>query len=150
MDEIIKTTLTTIIAGGVGYFTAWLKYFADAEKSISDELWKLRKEKYQLLWVILKKMPKWPARKDFTFQNLRTLSDEMKDWYFEEGGMLLTTESVLAYRLLQERMAAYYEREQELEKLMDKNDYYIIINLCSKLRTQLTRDLLSRKRLFSR
>jgi hypothetical protein len=148
--EIIKSLLTGIIGAGLGYFAAWLKSFSDSEKNISDQLWILRKEKYQILWSILKSMPKWPTRKDFTFKQLRDMSEDMKNWYFDHGGMVLTSDAVIAYRKLQERMAEFYDQEKDTSKIMSPTDYMVITDLCSKLRTALTRDLLSRKRLFSR
>lgn len=78
------------------------------------------------------------------------MSEQMKEWYFEDGGILLTSVSVKEYHRLQEHLARYYEQEKDDSKLVGTPDYQTITALCTNLRTVLTRDLLSRRRLFSR
>jgi len=45
---------------------------------------------YKSLWKKLEKLSKWPLNKDLAYQDLDTLLIEMKNWYFEEGGIYLS------------------------------------------------------------
>ncbi len=148
-EEVFKAFFTGIVGAAVGYYSARLMNAANTEKAISDELWKRRNESYQKLWSLLKAIPKWPARDDLNIGELREISSKLKDWYFDEGGIILTARSVRAYRRLQGKMAEYYENQKKNEVLKTE-DYGQITKRCSRLRTAMTRDLLSRERLFIR
>lgn len=87
-----------------------------------------------------------------TYKNLNELSKRFRDWYFNEGGIYLSTQARKAYEVVQDRISEIVDQHQhELNTAITygKNgDYERIRDACSKLRTELTRDLESRKRIL--
>ena len=102
-----------------------------------------RVEKYSALWQLTGLLPKWPKSNDVTYEKLKQLSIELRDWYFmQQGGMYLTREAHITYSRLQDALAELMERSGPIA-----NDHYDHVRQeCSRLRTELTEDLQTRRR----
>lgn len=127
---------------------------------IDESLREARIAVYQPLWQQTSLLPKWPKVPDVTYANLLELSVWMRDWYFNRGGIYLSAKSRAAYGKLQETIQAVIaEKDKEAiqplnqatvaakrtETLSEKH-YECLRDKCSALRTEMTKDLLSRKR----
>jgi hypothetical protein len=117
--------------------------------SVDTELRGLRIKSYSELWRTTRALPRWPIDESFTYAKLRTHSEELRNWYFGKdgevpGGMLLTEDAAQAYRNLQIRIAEALGAWDPAKKL-NPAEYEIIRELGSTMRTELTRDLLSRR-----
>jgi hypothetical protein len=97
---------------------------------------------YTELWLETSILPKWPRANDVTYERLHTFSMSLRDWYFKGGGMFLSYSSSLAYRVLQDLLTSILDKHPA--GLISEEHYDQIRDLCSKLRTELTNDLLSR------
>jgi hypothetical protein len=98
---------------------------------------------YTELWKKTGTLPQWPRNRELTYQDLRALTDELRKWYFETGGMYLSTTAQKAYAETQESLTSVLAKDQD-GKVSDP-DYDSIRGKCSALRAELTGDLLSRR-----
>ena len=144
MEDIIKalTPLIRLIIGGVigGFVTTYFDY----RKQIIHEVWKKRFEQYKKLWAISGNLPKWPKDDALTFKKLHNICIALKNWYFNDGGLLLSKKSRDYYELLQEGLVTHADRESE--EIIPDSIYKIVRQLFSDLRKQMTKDLSSRSR----
>ena len=134
--------LILLIMGGVigGFVTT---YF-DFRKQIIHEVWQKRFEQYKKLWAISGNLPKWPKDETLTFKKLHNISIALKNWYFNDGGLLLSGKSRNYYESLQKVLVAHADRESN-EQISDII-YESVRNVFSELRTQMTKDMFSRSR----
>jgi len=117
--------------------------------SVDTELRGLRIKSYSELWRTTRALPRWPVAESFTYAQLRSYSEGLRDWYFGKdgeppGGMLLTEDAAQSYRNLQTRIAKALEAPHPADSL-GAAEYEAIRELGSNMRTELTRDLLSRR-----
>ena len=95
---------------------------------------------YRGLWKLTKLLPKWPRSKDVSFEDLRALSQSLRDWYFSEGGgMFLSRTAHTSYAALQDSLTAILV-EQPSGNITDEH-YDAVRELCSALRSRLARDV---------
>jgi len=133
----------TTIGAFVG---ALISHLLAQRRGLDLTIYKQRAEVYKGLWEKTALLPKWPKKAEVTYAQLKTLSEELRDWYFHLGGLYLSDSARAAYGSLQEAL-------NEPSRVPNSNsvrdpDYDLLQGLCSKLRTELTHDLLSRKRMF--
>jgi hypothetical protein len=170
--EIITSLVGgTALTGVVAALSAWLgnvwaTRIADAEKAVLEkEIERLKTElqflsqidldlrtrripHYAQIWSRLKLLPKWPRNQELTYSDLQDLSKQLREWYFQEGGMFLSREAFdNGYRPLQEALTDIFKVKQE--GLVSDIDYEQIRQRCSTLRTALTDDIQSRRRRFN-
>jgi hypothetical protein len=119
-----------------------IKRSEDVRQLLSDvdlDLRRSRAAPYQALWCLTRRLPLWPKDTTVTCADMRTFSGELRDWYFAGGGMWLSRESRKAYESLQTRLQGFQSRDGLLD------EYEAVRVLCSQLRSELTRDLSSRR-----
>jgi hypothetical protein len=109
---------------------------------------------YEALWKMTSVLPRWPRAKELTYRQLKEFSADMRVWYFEVGGLYLSERSMRSYNDLQEKIWSILDEiaEPDLDRIVqgserrDLGSHYDSIRLkCSKLRTSLTSDVLSRR-----
>jgi hypothetical protein len=116
-----------------------------AQASAFDtDLRRRRIPEYRKLWTLTGRLPKWPRAENLAGHDLRTLSGELREWYFGGGGMLLSAESYDAYRNLQDRLADYLGANADLTQPLGGDEYELIRKHCSALRRELAADIVSR------
>jgi Zn-dependent oligopeptidase len=116
---------------------------------IDETMLKERRELYKKLWEKTKLLPKWPQATDVTYAKLHTLSEELRNWYFEQGGIYLSEQARKVYGNVQENLCKTVQGKQnDQAKTITDAEYKNLVDFCSALRTELTRDLQSRKRAF--
>ncbi len=111
--------------------------------SIDTDLRHKRTEVYKELWKSTELLPKWPRASDVTYKDLIKFSNDLKDWYFNKGGIYLSRGAQNRYADLQKTLT-YVLMGKDLGKISNQ-DYDRVRNKCSALRTELTNDLLSRR-----
>ncbi|HSU15018.1 hypothetical protein [Longimicrobium sp.] len=116
-----------------------------AQASAFDtDLRQRRIPEYTELWSLTQLLPRWPRADNVTGQDLRSLSESLRDWYFSGGGMFLSAESFKAYGDLQDRLVEFLDDHSDLVKPISGPDYDRIRQYCSTLRSELTADIVSR------
>lgn len=87
MKEEIFAFLTGGILGVV------FKYWFDYKGMVYKELWSRRFEVYKNLFQITAILPQYPMNPKVTYGSLMQASEQMRDWYFEVGGLLLSVKT---------------------------------------------------------
>jgi hypothetical protein len=115
-----------------------------AKIKIDEGLRAKREADYLKLWTLTGLVPKYPRADDVTYAKLDKLSRDMRDWYFEGGGLYLSRQARKGYGNLQDALQPMIRNAAD-EVILTEN-YDALQRLCSRLRTELTSDLLSRER----
>ncbi|HEU0015498.1 MAG TPA: hypothetical protein VFQ45_17580 [Longimicrobium sp.] len=115
--------------------------------AVDTDLRERRIGHYTALWKLTSVLPKWPRDTDVAYADLHRLSARMRDWYFSGSGMFLSTESIEKYKAVQDAIAGLLGTRQAhaMNERLATPDYEHIRRLCSGLRTELTRDVVSRR-----
>jgi hypothetical protein len=115
---------------------------------IDLDLRKIRIVAYEELWQKTGDVPKWPKATDMTYKRLEELSESMKHWYFTKGGMYLSSTARQTYGSVQDaiwEVLLLDQVKQERHKPVTDEHYELVRTKCSSLRTELTKDILSRR-----
>ncbi len=144
MESLLTVVLSSLIGGAVAYVGAVVNSTLAMRAQIDQSLREIRISVYKDLWRRTGLLPQWPKSPDVTYAKLADFSRDLRHWYFNEGGIYLSTEARTAYGKVQETVTTVLQDAGE-GKLTDEQ-YDRIRETCSLLRTELTRDLLSRRR----
>src|SRR5713101_8317869 len=97
MNNTWLSLLTGLISGAI---TAVVTYFATLSKArleltieYDKGLRENRLAAYQELWKRLKPLAPYSPEKPITHDVVKDTSEKMRDWYFEVGGIFLSSES---------------------------------------------------------
>jgi len=127
-----------------------------SRQKVRDELRDIRLEKYPDAWKLTSSVPRWP-RADLTYADLRLLHRELKNWYFDVGGLYMSENARARYGDVQGLLEAYLEGRQESDSDAvpgsagasaqggSETVYEAIMETCSAFRTSLTEDLATRR-----
>lgn len=154
LSELIIAILAGVGGGGaiVAALAAWLgKVWADrmsqTQKLIGEidlDLRKRRIEVYQSLWKSTALLPKWPRAENVTYADLAEMSQQLRLWYYDGGGMYLSrTSRDDGYGPLQGTIASVIGDGKT--GVLSPSDYEAVRKKCSALRTMLTADIESRR-----
>jgi hypothetical protein len=147
MTETSTIILSALIGSIVSYIGSVLKNFIDVRAKVDESLRAKRTPVYEDLWKKTALLPKWSRREDVTYEHLDQFSSELRDWYFNQGGVFLSKRASKAYGNLQDTIHYVLCKGKKGILLKDNSndDYEKVRVMCSKLRTELTNDLLSRR-----
>jgi len=149
MADLLTVVVSSLVGGIVGAGSAILKNSLSARSKVDQHLRDERLTHYRVLWKKTGLTPQWPKADDVTYDKLDKLSKELRDWYYDGGGIYLSAEARKAYTAVQETLnKVLVPHKEDLSKCIspEDEDYDRIAGCCSALRTELTQDLLSRKR----
>jgi hypothetical protein len=142
----------SLLALGLETHRALLSQAAEEQKNllaqaaaVDTDLRERRIPVYTRLWLLTRLLPKWPRAEGIKRRDLHSLSEHLRKWYFEGGGMFLSSESVEAYKKLQDELARFYSERQPLTEPITDEEYDEFRGYCSALRTELTNDIVSRR-----
>ena len=117
----------------------------ETASAIDIDLRQRRIEVYNELWALTSKISLWPRNHALSYGDLNKLTEDLCDWYFKPGGMYLSEDAQKAYCHVQQCITKVISHHPDGPKVTDE-DYVEIHEKCSTLRTELTRDLLSRRK----
>ena len=140
-NEIIKAVIPFLFGSILGVL---FKYFYDYKGMVHKELWGKRYDTYRALFSMTGIMPQYPQQAVVTSGELLKVSEEMCDWYFNNGGLLLSTKTRNKYFKVQKTIQAFVKDKPADYKI--DSEYETIRLLFSQLRSQMTSDLMSRDR----
>ena len=145
MPDVTTVIVSAVIGAIVSYTLAVIQHILDIRTKIDERLRDERFTVYKVLWKKTELLPQWPRSITVTYEQLTHLSEEMRDWYFNEGGIWLSAKSRKSYGDAQDTIQAVLaEHKNEKDSLSDFH-YEKARKGLSQLRTQLTNDLLSRR-----
>ncbi len=147
MDQLAAIVLAAAVGGVSGIFgTSW-KTHKDLESQYDIDLRKQRIDAYRVLWKDLEPLAYYSPPSPITYGALRTLSESLRRWYFEDGGLFLSERTRPPYFHLQQALTALPKgpaREAHLK--VDDETLAIVKALASRLRTSTTEDVATRVR----
>src|SRR5258708_7955603 len=116
MNNPWLSLLTGLISGAI---TAVVTYFATLSKARLDltiqydkDLRQNRFAAYQKLWPMLKPLAPYSPEKPITHHIVKDTSEKMRDWYFDCGGIFLSSES----------RGPYFDLKRHMQKIIDDTD----------------------------
>jgi hypothetical protein len=140
-DKVIEAVLSAILGGLIAYLTMSVKIRKDLVAKYDLDLRSRRIEVYRKLWKHLQPLAKYSRSQPFTKACASTLSDALRAWYFEVGGIFLSERTRDAYFDLQEKLQEI-EYDQDIPD--DGNEipnFRSLRKLGSTLRTAMARDV---------
>jgi hypothetical protein len=145
MSELV----TTVLGAGLGLLTgavlAMLASRQRLEVEYDIELRKHRIEAYQALWKILEPLAYYSPPLGVTYAVARDLSQALRSWYFEVGGLFLSERSREAYFDLQKGLGGVIKEPIDADHLpLGARRFERLRALASKLRTASTQDVATR------
>jgi hypothetical protein len=146
MTTITTVILSALVGGIVSYVLAVINNVLNARSKIDESLRLERLRVYKPLWTKTGVLPQWPRKEGVTYGALHDVSKAFRAWYFEEGGIYLSKQARVVYGNVQEALNTL--GVHEASEVISDADYENLRVQFSKLRTELTKDLLSRQRVF--
>ena len=146
-SNTLTIALSAAIGAVVSYLGALFKSSLDRRRKLDEDLRENRSEVYKELWTETALLPKWPKNENITYGELEVASESFRKWYFEKGGIYLSYQARKMYGKTQESFEKVLNtRSRQKSKIIKECEYELLQKSCSTLRTELTKDLLSRKR----
>jgi hypothetical protein len=122
MDNPLLSLLTGVVSGAitavVTYFATYAKARLEVTLEYAKELHDARLSQYKELWKLLKPLAPYSPEQPLTPKIVKTTSESMRDWYFDQGGIYLSRESRGPYFALKEAMQHIID-DPELQKEND-------------------------------
>ena len=143
VTEKIADTATKLVEGRLKRAEELHKSSLAFASVVDTDLRTRRIPLYAELWEKTGLLPMWPWNTELEYEALHQLTRDFRGWYFMQGGMYLSTSA----------RDAYFEVQKCITAILDNNkvgpvsheDYKVIRDKCSALRTELSEDLLSRR-----
>jgi hypothetical protein len=141
--------VTTVLGAGLGLLTgAVLALLASRQRlevEYDIELRKHRIEAYQALWKILEPLAYYSPPSAVTYAVARDLSQALRSWYFEVGGLFLSEGSREAYFDLQKGLGGVIKEPLDARyRPLGPRRFGRLRALASTLRTASTQDVATR------
>ena len=144
MDVKTIAAIGGAIAGIAGtYLSAILKFRKDLAFKYDTDLREKRIPEYRELWKLLQPLAQYARPGPFTFEVAQQLTQNLRRWYFEGGGIFLSDRSRDAYFALQESLKEV--SKEDSARSLEPEPFETIRKRSSDLRTALTRDVGTRK-----
>jgi hypothetical protein len=145
MLDVTIVVVSALVGAVVSYVLAVIQHLLDVRTKMDENLRQDRLTVYKVLWERTGLLPQWPRSTTVTYEKLLNLSTGMRDWYFTQGGIYLSEKTRRVYGNTQEAIQVVLRKAQNMEETLPEEQYGAIREKLSRLRTQMTRDLLSRR-----
>ncbi len=143
----IISGLSGICTGIIGTYVATiLKYRKELESELDRNVRAERIRTYPGLWKLLEVLARYDRPRRVTAAGLEALSVSMRVWFFYEGGIFLsepTRDTYFSLKRELHRVGQASRARESQEPVTPELDR--LVSLASQLRTQLTRDLGTRR-----
>jgi hypothetical protein len=155
MDASITTPVIAGIAGiVVASSVAVVKGAIASRGKENEELRTWRLKVYPPVWKLTSTVPRWPQA-DPTYGDLWRLHLDLRNWYYNSGGLYLSENARARYGEMQELLDAYLDGRDRADETAvshlpsgataKDSPYKALMDTCSAFRTALTEDLSTRR-----
>lgn len=134
--------LAGALAGGT--ITAIVNGWLAARARIAEELREERLRPYRDVWAQTALFSRWPWT-DATYGRVTSFHVDLRQWYYADGGMLMSENTRARYGDVQDVAEALVELGRPDDKALDPEHYKPLMQACSAFRTALTEELESRQ-----
>lgn len=145
--DVVKALLGFLLGAVGSYLGLYWKVRSELEAQYDKDLRAERLQVYPALWKLLEPLAKYSRPGPVTALSLQKMSAELRQWYFEVGGLFMSERTRKAYFSLQDelvKMFATYRDSLELE--LSEENFENIRRKGSQLRTATTADVGSRQK----
>jgi hypothetical protein len=144
VSEVVLLIVSALIGALTGILTTSWKTRKDLESAYDIELRKHRIEAYGALWKLLQPLAFYSPPGALTYEGVRKLSEELRRWYYETGGLFLSERTREPYFELQRALTGLSVGLQDEETVTNEQIVEIVKALASRLRTTSTQDIETR------
>jgi hypothetical protein len=145
MTELAAILLAAVIGAVSGILSTSWKTRKDLEAQYDIDLRKRRIEAYKALWKELEILADYSPPGELTHDGLRTLSEALRHWYFDRGGLFLSVKTRGPYFNLQQALTAVSAVDDGGgNDPLDEYTATVVKTLGSRLRTSTTEDVATR------
>lgn len=141
------TAVLGLVSGAVlAYVTAVVKFRKDLEAEFDKDLRERRLGAYEKLWATLESLARYDLPEPLTPYVLSKVTEAMRQWYFQSGGLYLSDDTRKVYFTLKDAIQrvvnnSALERDAEIPGWAQKP----VIDAASLLRACLARDVRTRR-----
>ncbi len=135
----LVTALVGAVLASIGTYVAARR---DLQLKFDDSLRDLRITRYEQLWKELKPLAKYGRPTALSHEQIADLIAAVTTWYFDTGGLVLSSEAREDYFALQDGLEFALARPPD--ELNADDDEFLRV-LASRLRTAMTRDVGTRR-----
>lgn len=137
--------IAVLVTAFFGLITAKRKFRDDLQAKYDETVHDRRIEVYQDLWKRLEVLATYAPPEVVTPARLEKLSQELREWYFQTGGLFLTDNSRDTYFALQDSIVDELAKQQPKDQELGSTAFEVIRKQSSNLRASLSSDLRSRR-----
>lgn len=144
VSSLITGLVSGVISSALTYFSTRSKIRLDMRVEYDKSLHDKRLELYKQLWPKTAPLARFAPHVVLTYHVVRTVSADMRDWYFNEGGIYLSKRSRKPYFALKEQMQHVIDDMalvEEPDKQIGDKARDLILAAASRLRTSLADDI---------
>lgn len=152
MNEILQNALTGLISGAIAaLFTAVFFRSRIRQELLVEydkDLRKLRITEYAKLYSNFVVIARYSRERDPTYQDLKNLAGQMRDWFFGEGGLCLSEQSRPVYFELKKLLDVIVTSAGavDMSKPVTGDQLREVVDAGSKVGAALAADVGTRKR----
>jgi hypothetical protein len=153
-DASVSTAVISAVAGiAVASGIALVKGAIASRSRENEELRDWRLKSYPAVWKLTSAVPRWPHSNP-TYRDLWSLHYQLRDWYYQTGGLYLSENARARYGSVQGLLDIYLvNRPRDDQTLLpqgtgdskDSSAYEALMESLSAFRTALTEDLATRR-----
>jgi hypothetical protein len=148
MNELTSALVAFGLGSAGTYLATQWKVRAELEGMYDQSLRDARIKVYQKLWRNLQPLAKYARPEPVTYQTLQQLSEDLRAWYFERGGLYFSGPARDAYFALQEALAQVHrDRDATVmpQSELDDATFETLRQRGSALRTAMAGDVGTRR-----
>lgn len=152
MDGFSSSLITGLVSGILSslltYFSTRSKIRLDTRVEYDKALHEKRLELYKQLWPKTKPLSEFARDFPITYDTIKTIAEETRDWYFDQGGIYLSKRSRKPYFDFKDHMQKVLddkELKQEHASELKTQRIDAIIASAHRLRTSLADDIGTRR-----
>src|SRR5262245_30036425 len=139
--SVVGIVLTAVFA----LLTNRQKFREDLQGKYDANIHQQRTEVYLPLWKKLEVLARFAPPEPVTTKGILDLSESLRKWFFDTGGLFLSDDSRHAYLDLQQTIVTHVREHTTATEELDQQSLRKIQDKASVLRAHLSKDVGSRK-----
>ncbi len=147
VSSLITGLVSGVISSALTYFSTRSKIRLDMRVEYDKSLHDKRLELYKQLWPRTAPLARFAPHVILTYNVVKAVSADMRDWYFSEGGIYLSKRSRKPYFALKQQIQHVIDdvaRAERPDTQIDDKARDLILDAASRLRTSLADDIRTR------
>lgn len=155
MDNISLSLFVGVLSGVLSSVITYLATRSKVRLDLAAEYDKnLRTERlqgYKELWRLMKPFSTYAPESPLTYKKIKSISDDMRDWYYEKAGIFLSKESLRRFIELSVVLKDILDNEtlkEDINSPIDTTELKSVTRASQDLREALAEDIRARKNPF--